>query len=70
MICKDLSICVASRTKRFWVWALGPKPEAFPRAACFTGHSQVQHPGICLHSAVVLKEDARPVHTEDTQDTE
>jgi hypothetical protein len=48
----------------------GPQTEASPRAACFSGHSQVQHPGICLHPVVVPKEDACPVHTEDTQDTE
>jgi hypothetical protein len=44
----------------------GPKPEAHPRAACFTGHSQVQNPGICSHSVVVPKEEACPIRTEET----
>jgi len=44
----------------------GPKPEAYPRAACFTGYSQVQNPGICSHSVVVPKEEACPIHMEET----
>ena len=60
-----VSICMASRTEHFGSGLSGPKLEAHPRAACFTGHSQVQNPGICSHSVVVPKE-ARPIHTEET----
>lgn len=36
------------------------------RAACFTGHSDVQNSGICPHSVVAPLEETSPIHMKDT----
>jgi hypothetical protein len=69
MICQDLPVFAAPRTELFWVWALGPPPEAFPEPPVFHGPLKVQDPGIYSHSVVPLKEETRPIHMEDAQDT-
>lgn len=52
MIYEGPSTCMASRTEHFWVWALGPKPEASPRVACFTGTPKCNPPAfVCILSS-------------------
>lgn len=62
MVCEGLSTC--GITYRVFL-GLGSRAP-YLRAACFTGYSSVQNPGVCSHSVVAPLEEASLIHMKDT----